>query len=872
MASPHSILLPFFQTVCVFCFISMSITAQFTDNFSDGDFSDWSGNIEKFELENEFLHLNDTSESSPASLVNPIATQGATEWQFFVSMTFAPSNNNNGRIYLRSNSSNLEGNLNGYYVRIGESGSPAEDGIDLYVQNGSNSDKIIDGIPGTAIENPAFWVRVVVDESNNWELFYNTEGPSNWISQGTIMDDSYDSGNFIGVQTRYTGSNAAAFYFDDFYVDPVFIDTAAPEISNISIIDGNSVQVTFSESIDAEDAENTNNYSVNGLGAPSMAMLEEGSSNTVILFFDMPFPQNENLTLTVENIEDLGGNVLNGSGDFSFAVLGSKDVVINEIFADPSPVVGLPDAEFIELFNRTDFEIDLNGWTFSDPTNTATIENTSIPANGYLIVCKSTEVELWEPFGPAVGVANFPSLNNASDVISLADAFGNTIDVVSYSSNWYGDLDKSEGGYTLELRDADYPCQGAATWIASENASGGTPGQINSVIGLELDNSPPDLLNAIATNSQLVTLYFSESINASTDLNDYSINPSLGINNLSIETDKIIINLSDPIANGTIYTIEVSNLSDCSNNPIGMFNSAQFALGEAGTTGDVVINEILFNPATGGADYVELYNRSDKIIDLSEWFIGHQNSETAIGFISDSVRISQQAYTLFPDDYVVLTKDPQWVIETYGGCETLNPTKFIEVELPSYNDGDGMVGIIRNNDQNEVLDQMSYLDDWHFELLDDVDGVSLERIDPDGNSNVFSNWHSASASSCNGTPSYKNSQFYGSNPLGEATIGVEPATFSPDGDANNDFALIQYQFPEPGYSVNITIFDDNGRKIRRLARTEILGQSGQYKWDGADDNGDKAPIGIYIIYIEAFNLNGDIQNFKEVCVLAGEVE
>ena len=46
------------------------------------------------------------------------------------------------------------------------------------------------------------------------------------------------------------------------------------------------------------------------------------------------------------------------------------DIVIDEIMADPSPQVGLPSNEWIELNNTTTFPINLQGWKISDATGT----------------------------------------------------------------------------------------------------------------------------------------------------------------------------------------------------------------------------------------------------------------------------------------------------------------------------------------------------------------------------------------------------------------------------------------------------------------------------------------------------------------------
>jgi len=274
---------------------------------------------------------------------------------------------------------------------------------------------------------------------------------------------------------------------------------------------------------------------------------------------------------------------------------------------------------------------------------------------------------------------------------------------------------------------------------------------------------------------------------------------------------------------------------------------------------DIVINEILFNPKSSGEDYVEFYNRSKKILNLKNAYIANRNTAGAISSIK---QFTTEDYAYFPGDYIVVTSDASILQRDYVAN---NPHAILEVSsMPSFNDDKGNVILL--NEQGRIVDEVKYTEKWHFALISNREGVSLERINPDAPS-VKSNFHSAASSVGFGTPTYKNSQFRSDLEL-PGDITLSPAVFSPDNDGIDDFATIQYSFPDPGYVANITIFDAVGRPVRYLQRNALNGLKGFYRWDGLGEKQQKLPVGIYIVYTEVFNLQGKTKQFKNTIVLA----
>jgi flagellar hook assembly protein FlgD len=131
------------------------------------------------------------------------------------------------------------------------------------------------------------------------------------------------------------------------------------------------------------------------------------------------------------------------------------------------------------------------------------------------------------------------------------------------------------------------------------------------------------------------------------------------------------------------------------------------------------------------------------------------------------------------------------------------------------------------------------------------------------------NWTSASETVGFATSGMENSQLFRTSVNGQVIL--EPELFTPDTDGYHDQLHIIYKLPGGGWMGNIKIYSDRGIEIRRLLNNDWLGTEGSKAWDGTDDSGEKAPVGIYIVYFELFNAQGQTQLFKQTCVLGSKL-
>jgi len=867
----------FSPIIALLLFSAQMLHSQIFDDFSDKNLDQnpsWVGDTAIFKISNAGeLQLNAMAAGQSAIFVAGNMPD-STLWDFDVRLEFAPSSQNLVRIYLQIDQTDPAA-ANGYFLEIGETG--ALDAIRFFRQDGATKLLLAVGQAGLAGNVPNLHIRVKRTASGNWTAEAGNVGAA-LQPQFTLQETTWPGGTnrFFGFQCVYTISNATKYYFDNINIRPDLPDTQPPELVSAQGDDLTQVSAVFDEDLDIVSAENPANYLINnGIGQPLFALLS-GDKRTVVLTLQNQLSTG-NYTLQTSGIKDILGNESAfQTADFQFIkveVAEEFDLIINEIMADPTPSRGLPEVEWVEIFNRSNKVFDLANFRFSDGSSSALpLPVYALQPGAYVVLTANANLDTLQSaalYNNVVGYGiSSAALNNDGDVLTLSDASGKIIDRVSYGGGCNASSADYEG-VSRERINPSLPCLGLENWQPSPAQIGATLGFKNDSYSTEPDFTPPNLFFAYPESPSSILLTFSKGLDASTVHNPaaYQFTPSRSVasaQQLPDDRARVRLTLNEPLEPTIIYTITLGDdLADCSGNLASNTDTAYVGLPEKPDYQDIVLNEILFNPESGGARYLEYYNRSQKIFDWSDFFLADTTSSVAIN----------QKRLFLPGIYHVLSSDPADIRSRYQNIFT---GRVLCQSLPSLDDNSDLITLYwAGGGQSITIDSFFYRRGMHNALLStsEQEGVALERIRIDEPTQSAANWTSASPliTGAAGTPTLPNSQaLMASNPT-EDLISIPNARLSPDGDTNEDFLEIFYNLPKEGYAASLTIFDSDGNLIKNLVRQNLIGTEGVIRWDGDTDAGEgvKARPGIHLLYFEIFSPDGDVRRVKKAVVVLG---
>ena len=492
--------------------------------------------------------------------------------------------------------------------------------------------------------------------------------------------------------------------------------------------------------------------------------------------------------------------------------LKKHDLLITEIMFDPTPEVGLPDEEYIEIYNNSDKSISLSNIQLAIGKKTITLGDLTLIPNSFKLIEDK----------------DIPALKNTGDSLKII-SMNTVIHEVLFNPSMHSSNFKQEGGWSIELADFSKPCLIDGNWLSSEHKSGGTPGVSNSN-SINIVPQPVEITSYFPASDSTLKLDFNTPVNSIES--NYSFNAS---------SNYVAIPKLDSLSIDSISIVSVKTCFDTEFKT----QTIKYGLPIEADSGSLLINEILFNPDAEGSDFVELFNSSSIPINLTNLSFSTRDENGELGSL---YKLSDIPTLILPKEYVVFCEDILWLKKTFP--KSKNAT---EIKLPAMNNEKGV--IVLTNKSGVSLDEIQYADSWHYSEFNDLENVSLEKIIP-GGENSSSNWTSSVSSENFATPGYKNSNMHypATSQTSNYRFYLPYEVITPNADGHRDHLIIQYNFDKPDWTGQINVVNYLGETIHSLSSNSLFGLKGNIVWDGLLKSKLEVPAGIYVLWINAYNL------------------
>jgi hypothetical protein len=376
-----------------------------------------------------------------------------------------------------------------------------------------------------------------------------------------------------------------------------------------------------------------------------------------------------------------------------------------------------------------------------------------------------------------------------------------------------------------------------------------------------IDKTIPTLTSFGLVLPNKLSLGFSEAMNF--DNSSFTVDQGVGSpTSRLISGDKKSIDLifGQDFERGKLYKLQFSGLKDLAGNVLAETDRT-IGISEPILQDDLVFNEVMFENPDSSAEYIEIYNKSDKLLDVSGLIFTTRKTD---GTLNTGNKIPDKTQ-LLPKSYLALSPDADKV-RTYHNCPS--ESNILNTNWNTLNNESATL-VLTNSTKDTVYDELSYNVKWHHVLVKNPKGVALERINPDLPTQSKESWHSAASEVNYGTPGYKNSQYreIQSPEINEKWLRIDPEAFSPDNDGVNDVCLIRYKTDTNGYVANAIILNAVGVKVCQLASNILLANEGFLSWDGKTDTGKNANVGVYVLYFEMFNAQTGVRKQQKLPIV-----
>ncbi len=533
-----------------------------------------------------------------------------------------------------------------------------------------------------------------------------------------------------------------------------------------------------------------------------------------------------------------------------------KHIVINEAMYAPIA----PEPEWIELYNIDTVAININNWRLSDKITTLKFPNIIFPPNSYILVTKDSNSLKAKYHLSDVRIiqGKLPSYNNDGDQIILSDSVNITIDSFEYNLKWGG-----LGGKSLERFDAERQSD-SANFISSIADSGATPGSANSIRRRDHDlaASRIDIISNKA-NTDTLALVIQNRGRIATNHISYKLlrrgSPipiALGASTntiLPFGYEIIYVDLTAAPRGASSLILIADNIDDEFHRNDTLSQDVYLPIPE----GAVVVNELMVEPVSASCQWVELYNRSNNIINLGGSSISVSQTDTSYQFSIDSL-------TIMPKNYAIVAASPK----IFSSYNSLRPSEHIFVENTStLHLQKDRGGVCIKNSNGSLIDSMYFDNSYYSTHLSSITGISLERKHGSSSSTQKNNWGSC-VDDLGATPLAVNSLSLDSANIHPVMrVSVSPNPFSPDDDHFEDEMTIAIELPSENEEVvSIKLYNERGQISRTIAQDHRTVKIGTFSFDGKDDHEIPLPIGLYTLVV--LSNSGSFQSTRTGIVIA----